>query len=199
MALFKCHPAWTPFTSNSCDIHMFCFVFYLTLGSIPVHISHWFVFNERHWFALIKSSLITMNQSQWVFTMVSQVESRHSWLHTFLTYCSTQMNKEYLNTPCGIFFIIHSWYVFCSLNRALKKNVQLCALACIQYEQSCRVGSMPYFKKYVASGMQCCCKPFTPSFWSRLRGCSSMYTKLYVSYFAYSSSWKIVQASAPRI
>lgn len=95
---------------------IFSCYFYLVLGSIQFHVSHWVLFNERHWFALINSSLITMKLSLCVFTMVTQLESRHSCLCTF--WWSEQKDEEYLNKPYGISFIIHSQYVSCSLNNA---------------------------------------------------------------------------------
>lgn len=69
--------------------------------------------------------------------MVTQLESRHSCLCTFL---SVRLDEEHLNKP----------YVFCNLNNASRglklKNVQFsCA-----HRHAYQAGSMPYFKTYVA-------------------------------------------------
>lgn len=71
---------------------IFHVVYYLMLGSIPFHVFLWFLFNERHWFAPISSSLVTMKMSWCVFAMVSRPESRPSCSF----WSSEQMYKKIL-------------------------------------------------------------------------------------------------------
>lgn len=109
--------------------------FYLMLERLRFHVFHWFLFNERHWFALIGCSLITMKLtvSLCVHHGCSTGEPAHK-----LVNCE-EMDKENLNKPCGISFVRHLFFLGSVPPRGLKhKYVQLCAHACISAYMNCR-------------------------------------------------------------
>ena len=88
----------------SCD-------FYLMLGRLRFHVFHWFLFNERDWFALIECSLITMKLT--VSMRVHHDYSTGKPAHK-LVNCE-EMDKEHFNKPCGISFVrlFFFWAQYC--------------------------------------------------------------------------------------
>lgn len=119
---------------------IFSCYFYLMLGSIRFHVPHWFLFNERHWFALIKSSLITMK-------LTASACVHHGFSTGKPPRIFGRLQNIWINLVAYPVLVIHVVFFPAAVPpRGLKhKYVQLC-VHLHAYQPTCMAVRISYFK-----------------------------------------------------